>query len=432
MKKRFLLAALILGAAVVAGVVWLQVRPAAAQKTAVPSGVTAAATGSTAGALSSPGAGVPDKAGPGAANASGKATASGGATGGSAAGDKPGAPPADFIELSDNDLLTVAPTSLVRTIPLTGTLKPVRQGLVRAKVAGELIDLKVREAMAVKQGDLIARIDPTDFQARVREREAVERSARAQLEQAQRTLENNRQLLAKNFISQNAFDNAQSGQQVAIANLDAATAQLAQARKALADTAVRAPMSGTVAERFVQPGEKVSPDTRILSIVDLSLMEIEALVPSSDIGAVRAGQRVSLRVEGIAADLQGTILRIAPATAQGTRSVPIYIGLENRESRLPAGLFAQGSLEVARRDAVIVVPDTAVRETSGRSFVYLIENDRLAERQVTLGMHNASARAPNGSIGAVEITSGLKAGDRIVAVNLGALRVGSPVRVSAR
>ncbi len=132
-------------------------------------------------------------------------------------------------------------------------------------------------------------------------------------------------------------------------------------------------MTGKVAERFVQPGEKVSPDTRIVSIVDLSRMEIEALVPSSDIGSVRAGQSVALNIEGIEGAREGKILRIAPSTAQGTRSVPVYIGLENRDSRVPAGLFVQGTLTIARRDAAIVVPEAAIREAGGRSFVYLVD-----------------------------------------------------------
>ena len=401
-RSRILVAALALGAAALAGALWLQSRLAAAQR---------------------PG----DAPSPAAA-----AQAPAGASGAPAASAGPAAPRPAYVEFSAADLLTVAPTSIERTIPITGTLKATQQALVRAKVAGELIELNVREAMPVSKGDVIARVDPADFQARVREREALERSARAQLEQARRTLENNRQLLTRNFISQNAFDNAQAGHDVAVANLDAATAQLAQARKALADTAVRSPMTGKVAERFVQPGEKVSPDVRIVSIVDLSRMEIEALVPSSDIGAVRAGQRVALNIEGIDGAREGRILRVAPSTAQGTRSVPIYIELENRDSRVPAGLFAQGSLTVERRDGALVVPEAAIRDDGGRSFVYVIEADRLAERTVKLGMRNPSARAPNGSTGAVEVTSGLAAGERIVAVNLGALRAGSPVRVSTR
>jgi len=276
----------------------------------------------------------------------------------------------------------------------------------------------------VTRGQLIARIDPTEFEWRVKEREAQARSAEAQVEQNRRTLENNRALLAKGFISQNAFDNAQSGYDVALANRDAAVAQLTQARKALADTAVTAPMAGSIAERFVQAGEKVSPDNRIVSIVDLSRMEIEALVPSTDIGAVRLGQPVSLRVEGIDDPQNGQVVRINPATSAGTRSVPVYIGIDNRDPRVRAGLFAQGRLTLEQRDGAVVVPVAAVRDVAGRVFVYAIEGDRLVERPVRLGLRDDDARLPNGGAGIVEVLEGLKPGDRIVAVNLGALRAG--------
>ena len=350
--------------------------------------------------------------------------------GDAAAGSTPPQRPAPTLEFAASDLLTLAPTSIARTIPLTGTLRPSNQTLVRAKVAGELVDITVREGMPVRAGERIAQIDPTEFEARVREREAQRRSAQAQLEQAQRTRDNNRQLLARGFISQNAFDNAQSGADVAQANLDALTAQLAQARKALADTAVLAPMNGVVAERFAQIGEKVSADTRILSIVDLSRMEIEAPVPASEIGQVRIGQAVSLRIEGIDAPQPGEIVRINPATAAGTRSVPVYIGLDNRDPRIRAGLFAQGALAVAQRAAALVVPEAAVRDAAGRQFVYRVVDDRLTEATVTLGLRDPAGRAPNGSTGVVEVLEGLSAGDRIVGVNLGTLRPGSMVRVA--
>lgn len=335
------------------------------------------------------------------------------------------------LEFAATDLLRLEPGAITRAIPLTGTLKPVDQTLVRAKVSGELIRIVVREGTAVRAGQQIARIDPTEFEARVREREAQRRSADAQVEQARRTMDNNRALLDKGFISQNAFDNAQSGFEVAVANRDAAVAQLAQARKALADTAVLAPMTGVVAERFAQVGEKVSPDSRIVSIVDLSRMEIEAPVPASEIGRVRLGQAVSLRVEGIEAPQTGEIVRINPATAAGTRSVPVYIGLDNRDPRIRAGLFAQGTLAVERREGVIVVPDAAVRDAAGRSFVYRVVDGMIEERTVTAGLHDPAARAANGSTGVTEIVAGLQAGDTIVGVNLGALRAGSAVRVGA-
>ncbi|MBU6271356.1 MAG: efflux RND transporter periplasmic adaptor subunit [Betaproteobacteria bacterium] len=344
-----------------------------------------------------------------------------------ASGPAAGAAPA-VLEFAAGDLITLAPGSITRSIPITGSLRAVRQGLVRAKAAGELRELLVREGESVSAGQTIARVDPTEFESRVKEREAQLRSAQAQLEQAESTLARNRQLIDRGFISPSALDNASSALDAAAGARDAAQAQLAVARKALADTAVLAPMSGVVAERFVQPGEKVSPDVRILSLIDLSQLEIEAPVPASELGAVRIGQAVSLQVEGVAGEQSGRILRIGPSTSTGTRSVPVYIGIDNRGDRLRAGLFAQGSLALETRQGVITVPLSALRERAGRSFVYAVQDGRLVEKDVVPGLRDESARDARGGAGAIEVRSGLAAGDRIVAVNLGTLRAGSPVR----
>ena len=156
---------------------------------------------------------------------------------------------ATVIELSAQELFKLTPSDLSRQVPITGTLRATNQTLVKSKVAGELTELLVREGSEVKAGQLLAKIDTIDFDLRIKERDAQLRGAEAQLDQAKRTLENNRQLLEKNFISQSAFDTAKSSFDVAVANLDATKAQMAQAKKALNDTRVLAPMSGIVAER---------------------------------------------------------------------------------------------------------------------------------------------------------------------------------------
>jgi len=381
----------------------------------------AARTAPTTGAVPGTGAPAAQDAAPATGSAAGSIRGAPGAGAGPAAGAAAG-----VVEFAPGDLATLAPVTLERQIPLTGTLRAVHQTLVRAKVAGELLSLSVREGDPVRAGQAIARIDPADFEARVREREAQARSAETQLDQARRTLDNNRQLLARGFISQNAFDNAQSGADVAVAARDAALAQLAQARKALADTTVVAPMAGIVAERFVQPGEKVSPDNRLVSIVDLARMEIEAPVPAADVGAVSIGQRVVLHVEGVDAPLVGQVVRIAPGTSAGTRSVPVYIGVENRDARIRAGLFARGELRVGTLTGVVAVPEVAVREHGGRTFVYAIVDDRVVARDVVTGLRS---RDPQGGA-LVEIRSGLAAGERIVAVNLGTLRPGAQATVA--
>jgi membrane fusion protein, multidrug efflux system len=170
-------------------------------------------------------------------------------------------------------------------------------------------------------------------------------------------------------------------------------------------------------------------DARVLSIIDLSAMEIEAPVPAAEIGAIRVGQPVELTIEGIDRPQVGRIARIAPATQTGTRSIPVYIALDNRDPSVRAGLFAQGRLAVERRDGVIVIPTSAVRDTSGRTFVYAVVDGRLLERDVRLGLRDDSVRNAAGGTGLVEVLDGLAVGDRIVGANLGALRLGSMVRI---
>lgn len=349
----------------------------------------------------------------------------------SGASSGPGSAPST-IEFSSNDLMTLAPSQISKRIPITGSLQPTNQTMVKSKVAGEIKQLLVSEGIGVKAGQVIARIDPTEFEWRVNERESLLRAAEAQLAQAKQTLANNRQLLEKNFISQSAFDTARFTLDSAQGNRDAAAAQLRVARKALADSVVLAPMSGLVGERFARVGEKVSPDNRIVSIIDLSRMEIEAPVPASDIGAVQIGQEVRLSIEGIAEPQIGKVTRINPSTQAGTRSVPIHLALDNKDPRIRAGLFAQGQLVVGVKTAIISVPENSLRDAAGRIFVYLIEGDKVIEREVELGLRDDSLQSSNGLTGMVEIKRGLKAGDRIVAVNLGPLRGGSLAKVSER
>jgi membrane fusion protein, multidrug efflux system len=329
------------------------------------------------------------------------------------------------LEFSNSDLWVVVPGEINRSIPLTGSLKAVNQALLKAKIAGELKLFVLREGMSVKAGQVIAEIDAIDARSRIAEREAQLRSSVAQVDQAKRVVDSNKALLEKNFISQNAFDVTRSNYDVAVAARDAIAQQLVQSKKALTDTQIISPINGVIAERFVQPGEKLAIDARVVSVIDLSKMEIEAPVPASDITNITVGQTVSLQVEGVNGDQIGKITRIAPTTQAGTRSIPIYITLENRNPLIRGGMFAQGNLAVEARKNVIVIPLAALREAAGRNFVYVIANGVVAEREIKIGLRDDRASAANGSSGVAEIIQGLKTGDEIVAVNLGPLAVGA-------
>lgn len=329
------------------------------------------------------------------------------------------------IEFASIDLLTLGPTTLARAVPLTGSLRAVDQTVVRTRVAGELRELGVREGDSVRAGQRIGRVDPTEFKLRVDERDAQLAAAESQVAQARRTFENNLTLRERNFISQSALDASRSGLEVAIGQRDAAAAQIALARKSLSDADLVAPMSGVIGERFAQPGEKLPSDSRVVSVIDLSRLEIEALVPGSEIGAVRIGQSVQLRIEGVPTEQVGQIVRIAPATSTGTRSVPVYIHLKSQHPAIRVGLFVQGRLVVESVRDQIAVPLSAIRDAGARHFVYAIEQDRLVEKDITLGLVDDGT---DGTV-RVQVISGLKAGERIVINNLGRLRTGSPVRV---
>ena len=326
------------------------------------------------------------------------------------------------LEFLPSDILVLAPQTLERSLPLTGTLTPLNETTVKAKVAGELVEVSVREGENVRRGQVLARIDTTELEARAAAKRADVEATRAQLVLAEKNRATQKTLLEKNFISQSAFDSTQSTYDVARARLGAAEADLAVARKALGDAVLSAPISGIVSQRLAQPGERVPVDARILTIVDLSRLQLEAAVPASEIGRVKVGQPVSFRVDGFGArEFAGRIERINPSTIAGSRSINVYAVIDNPEGTLRGGLFAQGGLTLERVEGALVIPAAALREELGQRFVYLLADGVVRKRQVKAG--------PADQAGRVQVLAGLERGDRVVTSDLGALREGAPARL---
>jgi len=329
------------------------------------------------------------------------------------------------MEFLPTDLMTVKANDLRQLMPLTGSLRAVNQVSVKARVAGEVREVLVREGEAVKAGQVLVKMDTSDYQARVEQARGALQAARGQLEIATKTRDNNKALLDKGFISKTAFDNAESQYGIAAANVESARAALDVAQKALADTVIKAPISGLVSMRMVQPGEKVSPDNRLLDVVDLGQMELEAAVPAVDIAHVSLGQEVQVKVEGLPKTLTGKVVRINPSTQAGSRSIMAYIQVENPQGALRVGMFAEAQLTTAKKSGVLTVPQGAVHADAGRQYVYAIEDGKLARKPVTVGISG-----DDGGGGAVEIVEGLASGAQIVRANLGVLRAGTPVKIT--
>ena len=332
------------------------------------------------------------------------------------------------IELSATDLGAAEIREVRRELPLTGQLRPVHQATMRAKVAGEIIELRVKEGETVKAGQVLARIDPMESRARLDERLATLAANQATWENHERTRKNNEALLKKGFISQSAYDTTLANSAVAAAQVKAAEANVALARRALDDTVVKAPWTGLIAERSAQTGDKAAVDMKLLSLVDLARMEVEAGVPASEIPSVAVGQEVNFKVEGFGEQwFKGKIARINPQSQAGSRSIMVYVEVANPNGALKGGMFAKGGLTLTRRDAVTAVPIAALREERGETVLYAIENNRLARIPVKTGARNEDEAW-------AEITASdnarVKPGIKMVKSNLGALNSGALVRVT--
>lgn len=330
------------------------------------------------------------------------------------------------LDLAATDLAVARRSELARTLSVSGGLRAVNSAFVRAKVAAEVKVLPLREGDRVERGQVVAQLDDTEYQWRLRQAEDQAAAAKSQLEIAERTLANNRALVDQGFISKTALDTSQMSAAGAQASLQAARAAAEIARKSVNDSVVRAPLSGIVSQRLVQPGERVAIDARLVEIVDLSRIELEAALTPEEVAGVRVGQTAMLGVDGLSAPVKARVARINPATQAGTRAVMVYLEVEP-QAGLRQGLFARGSIEIERK-AALVVPQSAVRLDQATPYVLVAEGGKVLQRTVVLGSRGSVAQDGGGEP-AVEVTGGVAEGQIVLRGTVGALREGTPVRV---
>ena len=332
------------------------------------------------------------------------------------------------LELAPVDLLVVQMRPLTRTLSVSGGLKAVTSAVVKAKVSSELKSLTVREGDAVKAGQVVGQLDTTEFAWRVKQAEQTAVSARTQLDIAKRALDNNRALVAQGFISATALETAISTEAGAAAGYQAAVAATELARKSRADAVLVAPISGIVSQRLAQPGERVAMDAKLIEIVDLSRIELEAAVAPEDVGGVQVGQLARLSIDGLAAPATAKVARINPSTQAGTRAVMIYLALQPQPG-LRQGLFARGTIELQRKDA-LAAPVSSVRVDQARPYVLAVDGGKVVQRAVELGMRGEAAFQA-GPESAIELVSGATDGMTLLRGSAGAVRDGTPVKVAA-
>lgn len=328
------------------------------------------------------------------------------------------------LELAPSDVLKAEPKTLAQGLPVSGALKAINTAVVKARVAGELQGLTLREGDAVSAGQVIARIDPTEYLARLKQAKEQADAARTQIEIAQRQFDNNRGLVDQGFISKTALEASSSTLIGAQATYKAALAAVDVAKKQLDDSVMLAPLSGQISQRLAQPGERMAIDGRVVEIVDLKQLELEATLSATESMQVRVGQGAQLQIEGTTQTVNAKVARISPSTLPGSRSVLVYLSVEGTPG-LRQGLFAQGMLGTQLKQG-LAVPLDAVRTDKPQPYVQVVEDNKIAHRNVSLGARGSTADSAQIWV----LVDGLKDQEVVVRGELGSLREGTAVTLS--
>jgi membrane fusion protein (multidrug efflux system) len=349
--------------------------------------------------------------------------------------------------------------SIDRFLRVTGSLAADEQADVAAETAGRVIGTPVERGSHVTAGAVLVRVSATEADASLREAEANAAqlearlglvagqpfdplkvpdvlNAKASLDWAEADFGRIKSLLDQKVVSQAEYDQkltqvqaarqqyqtAQNGAQQSYRSLEAARARVDLARKSAADTVVRAPFSGIVAERLVGTGDYVSRGMKVATVVRIDPVRVELTVPEQYLSQVKAGQAVRLTVDAYPGEIFNAKVRfVSPALKADQRALTVEAVADNTDGRLKPGLFATALLQQPAPAAAMLVPATAIETAAGTSRVYTVTADHKAEeRIVTLG-EKVGER--------IEISSGVKPGERVVANPRGKLADGIRVQI---
>jgi RND family efflux transporter MFP subunit len=312
---------------------------------------------------------------------------------------------------------------LQEQVVLTGTLKPRALVQVVAEVPARLLRVLCDEGARVASGETLAVLDATDYRLANDRARAALAVAEANRAHAQAEKERADNLLKTGGITDRDHLSAQVALQVAEASLAQVRAELAIAGQQLARTQVRAPFAGRVAKRFPDAGAMLAAGTPLFTLVDDSVFEYEAAVPSRDLAKVRLGAPVQLAIDALPGSrFEGRVVRLQPLVDERSRSFRAVVEVPGRKE-LVGGLFARAFVHVGTVAGALVLPAASlVRDGSdpAKAEVFVVRQGKAEKRAVAIGVE-----APDG----IQATSGLTAGDVVVLDPPTALSSGAPVLV---
>lgn len=320
----------------------------------------------------------------------------------------------------DVKVVTAQEQRLPDTFTAVGTVHARQSVPVAAQVIGYVVTVNVHEGDAVRQGETVAVIDDAQSRAGVAQAEASvsaaaqeAAAAESELALARSTLGRYQSLYEKKSLSPQEFDEVKARYQaasarrdVALSNRTQAAAALRQARTVLDHTRVRAPFSGIVTSRVIDPGALAVPGAVLLTIEDTTRYRLEASVDEGDMKYVRIGESAPIAIDAISdRPMDSRVVQIVPAADSATRSFTVKFELESNPA-LRSGLFGRAQLVRGYRQS-LTIPQNAVLRRGQLSEVYVVGDDQVASvRYVTLGAAAGDQ---------VEVLSGLNPGERLVA-----------------
>ena len=349
--------------------------------------------------------------------------------------------------------------SLPRVVTVTGTLAAEDQVVLNTEVAGRLDQLPVDLGSVVHDGDVVAVLDLTDFRLRVEQAEtalaqararlgvpldgsgdaiqpektSLVRQARAVVDQARRQRERLSALHQEGILAKAERDQVDADFRVAEARLQEAfeevrnrqaivaerRAALGLSQQQLADATLRAPFDGAVRERHLSIGAYLQVGQAVVTIVRIDPLRLRLAVPERDAASMRAGQRIRLHEEGTGTAAEGSLVRLSPAVDESTRTLMIEAEIPNPNGALRPGAFATADIVIDPKEAVVLLPASAIVSFAGVTKVVTVGDGRAVEKRVQIG-RRAGDR--------VEVLGGLAAGEAVVA-EPGNLTAGQPVVV---
>ena len=330
------------------------------------------------------------------------------------------APPAKAAPAVAVRTVTVANQTLPRTMTLTGSLTAHRESDVAADVTGKVAAVFVERGTRVKAGQPLVRLDRRTAALMEVEASSAASASESQAALAQTECARAEKLFADGAINQAENDRAQAQCRTAISSAHAARARRQMAGKTLGDLIIKAPFAGTVADRFVNPGEYVRPDSKVAEVVVLDTLRLELAVPENALASFGVGAEVAFKVAAFPEEtFTGKVRFVGATVRRATRDLLVEAVVDNRDERLRPGMFAIAEVKLGEVQ-MPVVPQGALRsdERAGTDRVLIVQRGVLEERLV----HTGSRQGQN-----VAIQAGLKAGEQVVLSPAASLRDGLAV-----